>query len=112
MDSLYIVNKFAADHFRKNLMETDEGKSVGLSYFKERGFREETIKKFSLGYTLNRFDDLLNAAKTKGYKLEYLKKLGLVTTKNNRDFDFFRNRVMFTIFNQSGKPIAFAGPAP
>lgn len=108
-DSLFIVNKFAAEHFKKNLYETDEGKSVGLSYFKERGFRDETIKKFGLGYTLDKFDDLLKAAKAKGYKLEYLKKLGLATTKNNRDFDFFRNRVLFTIHNQSGKPIAFAG---
>ena len=108
-DSLFLINQFAADHFQQNLLHSDEGKSVGLSYFKERGFRDETIAKFQLGYSMNKFDFLLKAAKEKGYKPEDLKKLGLITAKNTKQFDFFRGRVMFTIHNLSGKVIAFAG---
>ncbi len=108
-DSLFIVNEFANQYYQNNLLETDEGKSIGLSYFKERGFREETIKKFQLGYSLEQFDALFKAATAKGYKAEYLQKLGLARNKNGRDYDFFRARVQFPIFNLSGKVIAFAG---
>jgi len=106
LDSLYLVNQFAKEYFQNQLLQTDLGKSIGLSYFKKRGFREETIKKFGLGFTSDQRDSLTQKAIKTGYTLEALKKLGL-TSKYDRDF--FRNRVMFTIHNLSGKPIAFAG---
>ncbi len=105
-ESLYIVNEYARLFFQDQLFNTDLGKSVGLNYFKERGFREDTIRKFSLGFAPNERDAFSRKATQAGYKLEYLKKLGL-TTSNDRDF--FWNRIMFTIHNLSGKPIAFAG---
>ena len=104
-DSLFVVNDFARKFFQDQLFETDSGKSVGLSYFKSRGFREETIKKFSLGYAPAGVNNFLQHANKEGHKKEMLEKLGLA--KNDRDF--FRDRVMFTIFNLSGKPIAFGG---
>lgn len=106
LDSLYLVNQFAQEYFQQQLFDTDLGKSVGLSYFKRRGFREETIKKFGLGFTTDQRSGFTDVATRKGYALESLKKLGLTT---QYDRDFFRNRVMFTIHNLSGKPIAFAG---
>ncbi len=108
-DSLFIVNQFAQKHFDNNLFNTDEGRSIGLSYFKERGFREETIRKFELGYSMDSFDALINDAKAKGYKFELLQKLGLAKEKDGRTYDFFRGRVQFTIHNLSGKVVAFAG---
>lgn len=104
-DSLYVVNQFAKDHFQQQLFETDYGKSVGLSYFKQRGFREEIIKKFGLGFANGGANDLLQKAIGKGYEEEVLQKAGLV--KNKRDF--FRNRVQFPIHNVSGKVIGFGG---
>ena len=104
-ESLFIVNEFARQFYEDQLFNTDFGKSIGLNYFKERGFREETIKKFGLGFAPNQRDAFTQKATQMGYKPEYLQKLGL--TKNGRDF--FWNRVMFTIHNLSGKPIAFAG---
>ncbi len=106
MDSLYLVNQFAQEYFQQQLFETDLGKSVGLSYFKRRGFREDTIRKFGLGFTSDQRTGFTDVATRTGYSLESLKKLGLTT---QYDRDFFRNRVMFTIHNLSGKPIAFAG---
>lgn len=106
LDSLYLVNQFAQEYFQNQLFNTDLGKSVGLSYFKKRGFREETIKKFGLGFTPDNRTGFTDTAVKTGYSLESLKKLGLTS---QYDRDFFRNRVMFTIHNLSGKPIAFAG---
>ncbi|MEY3369025.1 MAG: hypothetical protein RI973_2180, partial [Bacteroidota bacterium] len=105
-ESLYIVNDFARQYYQEQLFDTDIGKSIGLSYFKDRGFREETIRKFGLGFAPRDGAAFTRTALGKGYKAEYLQKLGL-TTKSDRDF--FRNRVMFTIFNLSGKTVAFAG---
>ena len=105
-DSLYIVNQYAKEFYQKQLFETARGKSVGLSYFKGRGFREETIKKFGLGYAPNAKDAFTTDAVTAGYNIELLRKLRLT---NRYDGDFFRDRVMFTIHNISGKVIAFAG---
>jgi len=104
-ESLFIVNEFAKTFYNDQLLNTDIGKSVGLSYFKQRGFREETIKKFGLGFAPNQRDAFTSNASKLGYKADYLEKLGL--SKNGRDF--FWNRVMFTIHNLTGKPIAFAG---
>lgn len=104
-DSLYIVNQFASDFFQEQLLESDRGRSVGLSYFKKRGFREDTIRKFGLGYAPLGRDIFLNAATLNGHKKDTLEKAGLV--KNGRDF--FRDRVMFTIRNLSGKVVGFGG---
>lgn len=105
-DSLYIVNDYARSYFENQLFNTDEGKSVGLSYFKSRGFLESTIKKWNLGYTNADRDDFTRSAIAKYYKKEHLKTLGLMS---RNDIDFFRSRVMFSIHNLSGKVIAFGG---
>ena len=105
-DSLYIINEYAKTFFQEQLFETDTGKSVGLNYFKERGFREETIKKFGLGFAPDKKDAFTLEAVNKGYKSDLLKKLGLTTQYGG---DFFRNRVMFSIHNLSGKTIGFGG---
>ncbi len=106
IDSLYIINNYALDFYKKTLFETAEGKSVGLSYFKERGFNQATIEKFGLGITFNSPDALTKSAVSNSYNIELLKKLGL-TSKHGRDF--FRNRVMFPIHHVNGKVIGFAG---
>lgn len=104
-ESLFIVNQFAADFFQHQLLQTDRGRSVGLSYFRERGFTEDTIRKFGLGFAPVSGDALATEAVRQQYNLTQLEELGLV--KNGRDF--FRERVMFSIHNLSGKVIAFAG---
>ena len=108
-ESLHIINDFARDHFKFNLHSTDEGKAIGLSYFEERGFRRDIIEKFQLGYCLNTSDDFTKAAIEKGYKLEYLERVGLVKTKDDRHFDFFRGRVLFPIHSVSGRVLGFGG---
>lgn len=108
-ESLHIINEFAKEHFKKNITETEEGKSIGLSYFVERGFRADIIEKFQLGYCLNSGHDFTDIAKSKGYKLEYLEKVGLVKSKDDRNFDFFRGRVMFPIHSVSGRVLGFGG---
>lgn len=105
-ESLYLVNQFAKDFYQKQLFETDRGKSVGLSYFKRRGFREEIIRKFGLGYAPPGKDTFTLTAVQTGYDAELLKKLGL-TSQYGRDF--FRDRVMFAIHSLSGKVIGFGG---
>lgn len=108
-DSLFIINEFAKKHFVQNLHENDEGKAIGLSYFEERGFRPDIIKKFELGYCLNKGDDFTTAALSKGYKQEYLETVGLVKSKEDRKFDFFRGRVLFPIHSISGRVLGFGG---
>ena len=104
--SLFIVNEFAKKFFFTQLTETGEGKSAGLDYFKNRGYSDEVIKKFDLGYAPRAGNTLKSFALRKGHDIDRLKLLGLVSSRGN---DFFRERVMFTIHNLSGKPIAFAG---
>ena len=104
-DSLLIANDFASKFFADQLYHTDEGKSIGLSYFRSRGIRRETMETFGLGYAPAANEALRKAALAAGYKEDQLEQLGLV--RNGRDF--FRDRVMFTIHNVAGKPIAFAG---
>lgn len=106
-DSLYIVNDFGLQHFQEQLFDTDEGKSVALSYFRQRGLREDTIRAFGLGYAPDERDRLLRRAKATGHNVELLKKVGLCSQDGHRDF--FRGRVMFAIHNLSGKVAAFAG---
>lgn len=108
-ESLYIALGFARDFFVKNL-QTPEGKSIGLSYFKERGFSPAIIEKFDLGYALDGWDHLLKAAKSAGFQEEILLKAGLILQKEgdaSRVYDRFRGRVTFTIHNIGGKPIGF-----
>ncbi|MBN3519669.1 DNA primase [Algoriphagus lutimaris] len=108
-ESLYIALGFARDFFVKNL-QTPEGKSIGLSYFKERGFSPVIIEKFDLGYALDGWDHLLKAAKSAGFQEEILLKAGLILQKEgdaSRVYDRFRGRVTFTIHNIGGKPIGF-----
>ena len=106
-DSLYIVNERALKFYQDLLFESDKGKSIGLAYFKERGFREETIRKWGLGYSTDDSNLLTKTLITEGFSLDHLRKVGLTSKEYERDF--FRNRVMFTIHSLSGKPIAFAG---
>ncbi len=104
-EALILVNEYAQKFYADQLYHTDEGKSIGLSYFKSRGFRREVMEKFGLGYAPAGRNGLLKAAVAAGYKAELLEQLGLV--RNGKDF--FWDRVMFTIHNLQGKPIAFAG---
>ncbi len=104
--SLYIVSEFAKRFFSEQMFDTGEGQSVGLDYFKNRGYNKEIIEKFDLGYAPRSGSGLKRAALRAGHEAERLKKLGLL---NSRESDFFRGRVMFTIHNLSGKAVGFAG---
>lgn len=106
-ESLYILLNFAQEYFVDKLFNSDEGKNIGLTYFKERGFTEDTIKKFELGYSIESWDGLLIAAEEQGYNLELLEEAGLVIKGDNKTYDRFRDRVIFPIHNVTGKPIAF-----
>ena len=108
-EALYIVTDFAKNYYQNNLLNTDEGKYVGLSYFKERGFTEKTIKSFDLGYAFEGFHNFLNEAERQQYSRELLQKANLIGEKNGNFYDFFRDRVMFPIHNTTGKVVAFAG---
>ena len=108
-ESLTIVNEFAHSYFQDILHNNPEGQSVGLPYLKERNVREDIIKKFQLGYATSSFNGLTSTAKTKGYKEDFLIKLGLASKKNDKVFDKFRERVIFPIHSLSGKVVAFGG---
>jgi len=108
-ESMYLVSEFAKDYFHKTLLNTEEGKAIGLSYFKERGFTTETIKKFSLGYSPEAWDALTKEALGKGYKLEFLEGTGLTIPREDRPFDRFKGRVMFPIQSMSGRILGFGG---
>jgi len=108
-ESLFHLNSFAAKFFTKNLLETEEGKAIGLSYFKERGFREDTIKKFQLGYAINKWDHFTKHALSQGYNLEHLKQTGLSVVTESSTFDRFKGRVLFPISNVSGRILGFGG---
>lgn len=109
-ESLFILNEYARNYFTTMLHEHIEGKSVGLSYFHERGFREDIIRKFQLGYSLEQRDAFTQDALKSGYKKEYLVKTGL-TIEGDKGYlaDRFRGRVMFPVHTLSGKVIAFGG---
>lgn len=107
-ESLYIVLNFASEYFQELLNNHEEGKSIGLSYFKERGFHVETIENFDLGYSLNIWDHLYLKGKEKGYNEDLMVEAGLVVKKEDgKIYDRFRGRVIFPIHNVSGKVIAF-----
>lgn len=108
-ESLYLVSEFASSYFQNILHKTNQGKAIGLSYFKERGFTEETIKKFHLGYSLDDWQAFTDEALKKGYKLEYLEKTGLTIVREDKRFDRFKGRVMFPIRSMSGRVLGFGG---
>lgn len=108
-ESLFLVNDFAAKYFVHNLFNTEQGKAIGLSYFKERGFREDIIRKFQLGYAIDEWDNFTSHALMNGYKLQYLEKTGLTIIKESKNYDRFRGRVIFPIHNLSGRVLGFGG---
>jgi len=108
-ESLYLVSEYASKYFQNILHKTDQGKAIGLSYFKERGFTEETIKTFNLGYSLDEWQAFTDDALKKGYQLEFLEKTGLTIVKGEKQFDRFKGRVMFPIQSMSGRVLGFGG---
>ena len=109
-ESLYIVSGWAAKFFHQQMMETEEGKSIGLSYFKERGFRDDIIKKFELGYSPDVWDALTQQGLKEGYNVQFLEDTGLTIRKDNEKlYDRFRGRVMFPIHSFTGRVIGFGG---
>ncbi|CAM4255935.1 DNA primase [Pedobacter westerhofensis] len=109
-ESLYVVSQYAANYFASELWTGEQGRAIGLSYFKERGFREDIIRKFELGYSPDQWDALILSAKAAGHKEEYLERTGLsVHNDKGRVYDRFRGRVMFPIHNFTGRVIGFGG---
>ena len=108
-ESLFQLNHFAQQYFENTLFEHEEGKAVGLTYLKERGFREDIIRKFQLGYSKEDREDFSAYARDHGYKTEYLTKTGLSIQKETRLFDRFHGRVIFPIHSASGRIIGFGG---
>lgn len=109
-ESLLAVNEFAMLHFEHNIAETDEGRNVGRAYFRERGISDAMIKKFRLGYAIDRRDELISAATSRGYKTERLLQTGLAGKSERGDlYDRFRGRVIYPVFSISGKVVAFGG---
>ncbi|MDB4590423.1 DNA primase [bacterium] len=108
-ENLFIVSDYAKEYFHKTLLNVEEGKAIGLSYFKERGFTQKTIEKFSLGYSLDKWDAFTNTAIKKGYQLEFLEKTGLTIVKGEKQFDRFKGRVVFPIQSMSGRTLGFGG---
>ena len=108
-ESMFLVSTFAKDYFHDVMLNSNKGKAIGLSYFKERGFKDETIKTFELGYCLDEWDAFTKAALGKGYDLKYLASTGLTIVKENRQFDRFKGRVLFPIHSMSGRILGFGG---
>jgi DNA primase len=108
-ESMFLVSEFARNFFSQILWETERGKAIGLSYFRERGFTDETIKKFELGYSPEDWTALTDEAISKKYELEFLEKTGLTVVNETKKFDRFRGRVMFPIHSMSGRVLGFGG---
>ncbi|MDO4728245.1 MAG: DNA primase [Bacteroidota bacterium] len=106
-ESMYLVSEFAQKHYKHNLFQTDEGKSVGLSYFKNRGFTDATIERFGLGYAMDSWSDFSQKALNEGYKSEFLEQTGLSSVNDKGITDRFRARVMFPIYTISGRVAGF-----
>ncbi|MEP0675550.1 MAG: DNA primase, partial [Nonlabens ulvanivorans] len=107
-ESMFLVSKFAAEWMESQL-KTEMGKAIGYSYFKERGFTDETIKYFQLGYSPDQWSAFTDAAIKAGYQLEFLDKTGLTIVKEEKQFDRFKGRVMFPIRSLSGRVLGFGG---
>ncbi|MGB0981348.1 MAG: DNA primase [Winogradskyella sp.] len=108
-ESLYLVSAYANTYFQNILQNTDQGKAIGLSYFKERGFTADTIKKFQLGYALDEWQAFTDEALSNGYNIDFLSQTGLTIVKENKRFDRFKGRVMFPIHSMSGRVLGFGG---
>lgn len=109
-ESLYVLNQWASKFFKEQLWETDLGRSIGLSYFLERGYREDIIKKFDLGYSPEAWNGLTDRAQEEGFSKEYLVDIGLAIEKDDKSiYDRFRGRVIFPIHNLTGRVIGFGG---
>jgi DNA primase len=109
-ESLMIVTGYAAKFFHESLLDTEEGKNIGLSYFKERGFSKETIAKFELGYSPDQWEAFTGQALKEGYQQEFLEETGLSVKRDNGSlYDRYRGRVMFPIHSFTGRVIAFGG---
>ena len=108
-ESLYIVSEYAQQYFQDTLFNTEAGKAIGMTYFKERGFTEETIQKFCLGFSPDEWTAFTDNALAKGYQLEFLEKTGLTIVNGDRKFDRFKGRVMFPIHSMSGRVLGFGG---
>ncbi|MTG97487.1 MULTISPECIES: DNA primase [Myroides] len=108
-ESMFVVSEYAKKYFQEVLFNSEEGKAIGLSYFKERGFTEDTIREFGLGYSPDKWEAFTSDALGKGYSLEYLEKTGLTIVKEDRKFDRFKGRVMFPIMSMSGRVLGFGG---
>ncbi|HVK46961.1 MAG TPA: DNA primase [Pseudobacter sp.] len=106
-DSLYIINTFAQKYFEDKLFNSEEGQDIGLSYLKERGFREEVLKKFQVGYSLQDSQSFVSTALNAQYNIDLLVKSGLVAQRDGRSYDNYRGRIIFPVHNQSGKIIGF-----
>ena len=109
-ESMYLVSEFAQKYFQDTMLNSDEGQAIGYSYFKERGFTGDTIKKFGLGYSPETWDAFTKEALGKAYNLDYLEKTGLtIVREDGRHVDRFRGRVMFPIQSMSGRVLGFGG---
>ena len=108
-ESMFLVSNFAKDFFNDLMLNSQQGKAIGLSYFKERGFKDETIAKFELGYCRDEWDHFTKAALAKGYDLKYLASTGLTIVKGEKQFDRFKGRVLFPIHSMSGRILGFGG---
>lgn len=108
-ESMYLVSEYAAKYFHKILIENPNGKTIGYSYFKERGFTDETIKKFQLGYALDQWTAFTDEALKNKYQIEFLEKTGLTIVKETKQFDRFKGRVLFPIHSMSGRVLGFGG---
>lgn len=115
-ESMFLVSEFAKDYFHNTLLKTQQGKAIGLSYFKERGFTKESIKKFELGYSLDQWEAFTQTALKKGYNLKYLEATGLTIVKQDvlaedgiKKFDRFKGRILFPIHSMSGRVLGFGG---
>lgn len=106
-ESLFSVTEFANKFFADQLWNQEEGRAIGLSYFRERGFTDEIINRFQLGYAPDRWDGLTKAALDAGFKIEFLEKAGLTIVQEQKQYDRFRGRVIFPIHALTGRPIAF-----
>lgn len=107
-ESLFLISDYAKNHFKKNLFLA-EGKTIALSYLKERGFNDSTIEKFEIGYSVKKIDDFSSNANKAGYKINYLEKTGLTIVKESNNIDRFRGRIIFPIRSMSGRVLGFGG---
>lgn len=108
-ESMYLISEFAKNYFHDILLNHEKGKAIGLTYFRERGISDESIKKFELGYALDEWTAFTDAALKKQYSLEFLEKTGLTIVKENKKFDRFKGRVIFPIHSMSGRVLGFGG---